>query len=105
MPLNVPGLGRKHISRRGNEMGSETARRSHWSRLGIWLDIIYIAIVAGAYAFASTGKPDEFGHRWLPYFMLAMSWYIFTEPLLLPNSILGCHTWFHPECRTSVPAR
>jgi hypothetical protein len=66
-------------------MGLETARRSRWSRLG-WLDHIYIAIVAGAYVFASTGKPDEFGYRWLPYFMLAIPWYIFTEPLFLPNS-------------------
>lgn len=55
----------------------------------MWLVAIYIVIVVAAYAFASIGKPDEFGYIWVPFFMLAMPWYVFTEQVFVPNSIQG----------------
>ena len=65
----------------------ETAPTRRRTRLGIWLVAVYLAIVAAAYALAVLGEPDEFGYRWLFFFMLAMPWYTFIEHFFAPNSL------------------
>jgi len=64
-------------------------RKGHWSRLGVWLAIIYIATVVAVYFLtALTTKPDDVGLDWIPFLMLSMPWwYVFTR-LITPNSLL-----------------
>ena len=65
----------------------ETAPTRRRIRLGLGLVAAYLVIVIAAYALATLGKPDEFGYRWIPFFMLAMPWYIITEHVFDPNSL------------------
>jgi hypothetical protein len=67
----------------------ETAPTVRRTRLGLWLVAAYFIVVVAAYALAALGEPDEFGYRWLLFFMLAMPWYSFTEHFFAPNSIFG----------------
>ena len=70
------------------KVGSQRAPGCGRSLTGICLAAVYTLIVIGAYALATGGKPDEFGYRWIPFLMLAMPSYAFTERFFTPNSLL-----------------
>ena len=65
------------------------------NRLGIYVAATYLFIVALVYVLtAYTGKKDDTGLAWIPFFMLAMPWPRIDARLLLPGLIINAGILF-----------
>ena len=71
------------------------ALKSRPNRLGIYVAATYLFIVALVYVLtAYTGKKDDTGLAWIPFFMLAMPWPKIDARLLLPGLIINAGILF-----------
>lgn len=60
------------------------------NRLGIYASATYLFILALIYVLtAYTGKTDDTGLEWIPFFMLGMPWVKVDARLLLPGMIIN----------------